>query len=212
MNKLEFIKYEINKGRLNYVLFSIVSYPLSKTFLKEWRLKTKDLILVRNLTNQIKKNYGLRFLNIYSKFYCEALKEIYEKKIYDFFEIRKGEVVYDIGGGEYAILCAKNGAECLAFELRKDAFDIMNENIKLNNFNNTNKVPTLIKIDIEGDELKVLQGSIKILKKYHPRIILETHSKRLEKDCLNFLFGLKYKIKHKINMDKDVNLFFLEKN
>src|SRR3989344_4923608 len=233
MNKLEFIKYEINKGRLNYVLFSIVSYPLSKTFLKEWRLKTKDLILVRNLTNQIKKNYGLRFLNIYSKFYCEALKEIYEKKIYDFFEIRKGEVVYDIGGGEYAILCAKNGAECLAFELRKDAFDIMNENIKLNNFKNkietylvkvddkntldlyfnkTNKVPTLIKIDIEGDELKVLQGSIKILKKYHPRIILETHSKRLEKDCLNFLFGLKYKIKHKINMDKDVNLFFLEKN
>jgi len=58
----------------------------------------------------------------YSKFYCEALKEVYEEKIYDFFRVEKKDVCYDVGsgGGEYAIYCAKNGADCLAFELRKD--------------------------------------------------------------------------------------------
>src|SRR3989338_10205430 len=235
MTKLEFIKEEIKKGRLNYVLFSIVSYPLSKTFLKEWRLRTKDKILVKSLTQQIKKDYNLTFLNLYSKFYCEALRELYEQKIYAFFPIKEGDIVYDVGAGcgEYSILCSKNGAECLAFELREDAFKIMHKNIKLNNFGNkikvylekiddkntldfyfnkTKKAPTLIKIDVEGDELKALYGSIKILKKYHPRIILETHSKELERDCLDFLFKFNYRIKHERHMSKEINLFFLEKN
>ena len=233
MNKLKFIINEIKKGRTLFILFSILTYPLSKTKLKEWRLKTKDLILVRNLTKQIKKNYGLKFLNTYSKFYCEELREIYEYKIYHFFKIKKGDVVYDVGagGGTYSLLSAKNGAECLAFELREDAFKIMNENIKLNNFQNkiktylgkiddkialdfyfnkTKKAPTLIKIDIEGDELKALKGSIKILKKYHPRIIFETHSKELERACLDFLSKFGYAVKNKIRMNDCINLFFLK--
>ena len=233
MSKIKFIINEIKKGKIGYILFSILTFPLSKTKLKNWRLKTKDLILVKNLTKQIKKNYGLRFLNLYSKFYCEALNEIYEKKIYDFFPVKDGDIVYDIGagGGEYSILCSKNGAECLAFELREDTYNLMNKNIKSNNFQNkiktnlgkidnkktldfyfnkTKKAPTLIKIDVEGDELKVLHGSIKILKKYPPRIILETHSKKLEKDCLDFLFKFRYIIKHKINFHNEINLFFLE--
>ena len=177
----------------------------------------------------------MKFLNTYSKFYCEELREIYEYKIYHFFQIRKGDVVYDVGagGGTYSLLSAKNGAECLAFELREDAYNLMNKNIELNHFgdkiktylgkidnkntldfyfNKTKQVPTLIKIDIEGDELKALNGSVKILKKYHPRIILETHSKKLEKDCLDFLFKFRYIIKHKINFHSEITLFFLEKN
>jgi len=160
------------------------------------------------------------------------LREIYEQKIYDFFKVGKNDMVYDVGAscGEYAILCAKNGAECLAFELREDAFKIMHKNIKLNNFGNkikvylekiddkntldfyfnkTKKAPTLIKIDIEGDELKALNGSIKILKKYHPRIILETHSKELERDCLDFLFKFNYRIKYKKIFNEKTILFFL---
>ena len=86
MNKLKFVFKEIKKGRLNYILFSIFTYPLSKTRLKDWRLKKKDEILVRKLTKGIKKSYNLNFLNIYSKLYCEALREVYEDKIYDFFE------------------------------------------------------------------------------------------------------------------------------
>ena len=235
MNKLKFIIKEIKKGRIEYILFSIITSPLIKTKLKNWRLKTKDRILVKNLTKQIKKDYGLNFLNAYSKFYCEALREIYFEKIYNFFKISEKDVVYDLGAGagEYSILCAKNGAECLTFELRKEAYDLMNKNIKLNRFQNkiktylgkiddknnldlylrtTKRVPTMIKIDVEGDEMKVLVGSRKILKKHHPKIILETHSKKLEKDCLDFLFKFKYITKHKIKMNKETNLFFLEKN
>lgn len=235
MNKLKFIIKEIKKGRIEYVLFSIITSPLIKTKLKEWRLKTKDLILVKNITKKIKKDYNLNFLNVYSKFYCEALREIFEYKIYNFFKIKKKDVIYDVGagGGEYSILCAKNGAECLAFELREDAYNLMNKNIKLNNFQNkiktylgkiddrnnldsylktTKKIPTIIKIDIEGDELNALKGSKKILKKYKPKIILETHSKLLEKNCLDFLFKFNYLVKHKINMGKKRSLFLLEKN
>ena len=235
MNKLKFILEEIKKGRTNYIIFSVLTSPLIKTKLKNWRIKIKDRILIKNLTKQIKKDYNLNFLNIYSKFYCEALREIYENKIYDFFQIKKGDILYDVGagGGEYSILCAKNGAECLAFEFREDASDLMNKNIKLNRFQNkiksylgkidnkntldfylkrTKKVPTIISIDIEGDEMKALTGSRDILNKYGPKIILETHSKELEKDCLNFLFKLKYAVKNKMKMNRDTNLLFLEKS
>ena len=117
--------------------------------------------------------------------------------------------------------------------MRKEAYDLINKNIKLNNFqdkiktylgkideeNNldfylrtTKKVPTIIKIDIEGDEMKALAGSRKILKKYHPKIILETHSKELKKECLDFLFKLKYAVKHRKNFNDKITLLFLEKN
>ncbi len=235
MNKLKFTIKEIKKGRIGYILFSIITYPLIKTNLKGWRLRQKDLILVKNLTKSIKKKYNLNFVNVYSKFYCESLREVYDEKIYSFFKIKEEDIVYDVGAsaGEYAILCAKKGAECLAFELRKEAYELMNKNIKLNNFQNkiktylgriddkntineyarkTKKIPTLIKIDVEGDELKVLNGAKKVLKKHNPRLILETHSKELEKNCLDFLFKLKYVVKNKINLDKKINLFFLEKD
>lgn len=233
--KIKFIINELKKGRVKYVLFSIFTYPLSKSRLKEWRLKTKDKIRIKNLAQKIKKHYNLNFLNKYSKFYCDALKEIYEDKIYNFFQIKKGDVICDVGagGGEYSILCAKNGAECLAFELRKEAYDLMNKNIKLNNFQNKIKtflgkiddkdnldsyfkeyrvVPSILKIDIEGDEAKVLNGAVVLLKKHPPKIILETHSKDLKKECLDFLFKLNYAIKYKINMGEKTDLFFLEKN
>lgn len=235
INKIKFIAKEIKKGRLKYVIFSFFTYPLSKTRLKNWRLKKKDEILVKNLTKQIKREYDLNFLNVYSKFYCEALKEIYERKIYNFFELRKGDIIYDVGagGGEYAILCAKKNTQCLAFELREDAYKIMNTNIELNNYqdriktylggvDNNNSLdfyfhedkrnPTIIKIDVEGDEKKVLIGAKRILKECAPKIILETHSKKLERDCLNFLFKFGYSLKKNIEMNEHTNLLFLEKN
>lgn len=233
MNKIKFIIKEINKGRLNYILFSIFTYPLSKTKFKNWRLKAKDEILIRNLTKRIKRVYGLNFLNTYSKFYCEALREIYEYKIYDFLKINEKDLVYDVGagGGEYAILCAKKGAKALAFELRRDAYDLMNKNIKLNNFQDkiktffgaiddkntldlyfskTKAIPTIIKIDVEGMEMQVLEGSKKVLKEAAPKIILETHSRRLENDCLDFLFKFGYKIKKEIKAGDETNLLFLK--
>ena len=52
----------------------------------------------------------------------------------------------------------------------------------------------IIKIDVEGSEYVVLNGSLKIIKDFHPRIIIETHSKELREKCLNLLYGLNYRI------------------
>jgi len=41
-------------------------------------------------------------------------------------------------------------------------------------------VPELIKIDVEGAEIKVLSGGERVLKKYHPKIILSVHPKHLK--------------------------------
>ena len=41
-------------------------------------------------------------------------------------------------------------------------------------------VPELIKIDVEGAEIKVLSGGERVLKKYHPEIILSVHAKHIK--------------------------------
>ena len=41
-------------------------------------------------------------------------------------------------------------------------------------------VPELIKIDVEGAEVKVLSGGEGVLKKYHPEIILSVHTKHIK--------------------------------
>ena len=74
----------------------------------------------------------------------------------------------------------------------------------------------LLKIDVEGFEMEVLEGAIKTIKKYHPKIIIETHSRALEKQTKEFLSGLNYDLKHEgrsvYNVNKDfdkvTNLFF----
>ena len=74
----------------------------------------------------------------------------------------------------------------------------------------------LLKIDVEGFEMEVLEGAIKTIKKYHPKIIIETHSRALEKQTKEFLSRLNYKLKHEgrssynVNkeFDKVTNLFF----
>lgn len=47
--------------------------------------------------------------------------------------------------------------------------------------------PTVLKIDAEGAELKILKGARSLLKIYRPIVILATHSSELHKDCLNLL-------------------------
>jgi FkbM family methyltransferase len=53
-------------------------------------------------------------------------------------------------------------------------------------------VPDLIKIDVEGSELKVLHGARNLLQSYHPAILLSVHSDRLRRQCLAFLADLQY--------------------
>ena len=55
---------------------------------------------------------------------------------------------------------------------------------------------TILKIDVEGFEMDVLRGAIKTIKRYHPKIIIETHTYKLREEALRFLGSIGYKVKH----------------
>ncbi|MGC9166518.1 MAG: FkbM family methyltransferase [Thermoplasmata archaeon] len=72
----------------------------------------------------------------------------------------------------------------------------------------------LIKIDVEGLELSVLDGTRETIGKFHPKIILETHTKELYKKSIEFLKDFNYNLKFNKKIEgndyfKDVNLLFL---
>lgn len=46
------------------------------------------------------------------------------------------------------------------------------------------EAPCLVKVDVDGDELAVLRGARRLLSADGVRWIMETHSKRLETDCI----------------------------
>ena len=72
-----------------------------------------------------------------------------------------------------------------------------------------------VKIDIEGHEYQALQGMRKILKKYMPKLIIETNSfaqkKNLLKKIFNFLSQLNYEIFCNNNLEKKINFNELNK-
>lgn len=58
--------------------------------------------------------------------------------------------------------------------------------------------PDLVKIDIDGGELDALSGGLKTLRDRRPHLIVETHSKELERDCGVLLADCGYRpiVKH----------------
>ena len=54
--------------------------------------------------------------------------------------------------------------------------------------------PTVLKIDTEGAEFKVLEGAKNILNKYHPTVLLALDSPKTREDCLNLLLSFGYEI------------------
>ncbi len=67
-------------------------------------------------------------------------------------------------------------------QLSLDSFDIKNNKL-------------LIKVDVEGRELTVLQGATQLLKNNNCFLLIETHSLQLEKDCTGFLMQHGYNTK-----------------
>ena len=63
--------------------------------------------------------------------------------------------------------------------------------MKLDNFDVGNKKIGCIKIDTEGHEYEVLQGSEKIIKKFRPKIIFEINEESAQ-NCLDFLLKCDY--------------------
>lgn len=55
------------------------------------------------------------------------------------------------------------------------------------------KDPICIKIDVDGPELDVLRSAEKTLRSNECRLVVETHSKILEKDCIKYLESLSYR-------------------
>lgn len=58
--------------------------------------------------------------------------------------------------------------------------------------------PDVLKIDVEGAELDVLNGATETIKKYRPRILLSTHEahvKGIEQGCLSFMKEMNYHCK-----------------
>ena len=76
-------------------------------------------------------------------------------------------------------------------------------------------LPTLMKIDVEGYEMKVLMGALRVIGTARPRIIVETHTIELENEVRAFLKNLNYaepkEYGRKTNKDgtEHVNLFFM---
>ena len=54
--------------------------------------------------------------------------------------------------------------------------------------------PDVIKIDVEGAELRVLQGAKNILSQVRPTILLSVHSDQLREACLDFCNERHYRV------------------
>lgn len=54
-------------------------------------------------------------------------------------------------------------------------------------------VPGLIKLDIDGGEVDALEGASRILREGRPHLIIETHSKALERDCAHLMRAAGYR-------------------
>lgn len=161
--------------------------------------------------------------------YAILCSKVYKAKVYTFEPLPENfkEITENIK------LNGLNERQIQAFNValgNKDKTEILSYSGEMaNNFGEGNRIevefrtldsykikPDLMKIDVEGFELDVLEGAIETIKKYHPKIIIETHSKELEKKTKEFLSRFDYRLKHEgrsiynVNdkFDKVTNLFF----
>ena len=77
-----------------------------------------------------------------------------------------------------------------------DGGELSAEVVRLDQLCATGKVPLpdLIKIDVEGEELKVLRGAARILRERRPTILLATHGAATHRACCRFLVQRGYRL------------------
>ena len=54
--------------------------------------------------------------------------------------------------------------------------------------------PNILKIDVEGGELEVLEGANRVLMEFHPAVFLEVHGTELHAQCRALLAGKGYRL------------------
>ena len=82
-----------------------------------------------------------------------------------------------------------------SFQGSAESVDILKVEIKTLDtlaFSDHFSPPDLIRIDVEGAELQVLQGGERLLRSHHPTLIIECHSKSLAFQCNQYLSALSY--------------------
>jgi len=70
-------------------------------------------------------------------------------------------------------------------------------------------IPDVMKVDVEGAELSVLQGAVDTLNRARPAILLSTHGERARSACLAFLQELAYEVRPLDGIDPDTASEFL---
>jgi hypothetical protein len=57
--------------------------------------------------------------------------------------------------------------------------------------------PDFLKIDVEGAEYDVLRGAYRLLTEHRPALVIEVHSRELERQCDRYLRDLRYTVRRK---------------
>lgn len=97
---------------------------------------------------------------------------------------------------DFYVLGKNSGGNSL-IDLKKGGIKVKIPVTTLDNFYKENKIKRLdfLKIDVEGAEIKVLNGAKETLKKFKPPIIFESWDENSLKKVKDFLFILGYEIK-----------------
>lgn len=75
-------------------------------------------------------------------------------------------------------------------ELMKVEIDSLDEQMRLKKL----PKPDFVKIDVEGFEVEVLKGMLKIVTRYKPKLFIEIHRRMLGKESVDFLRSNRYSI------------------
>jgi FkbM family methyltransferase len=91
--------------------------------------------------------------------------------------------------------------------------DLGSIEVEVRTLDSFNLAPSLIKIDVEGHELAVLQGAVETIAKYSPTLYVEDDRPELRYELRKFIRSLGYKIEeHNPPMFRDNNYACYDKN
>lgn len=175
-----------------------VSYVLNLSEPRRLRL-TKQLIPIDGISFNVGANIG-----VYTLLFSRFSKFVYSFEpnprnlsfLYRMLEINKiknAQVIRSAVSDFVGFYSFKETNSCATGKL-DDEGNLKVRVTSLDKFIEKSKIlPDVIKIDVEGAELSVLEGAKNCILEYHPVIVLETHGDELKKKCFEFLKDLNYK-------------------